>query len=423
MGFATLETMGYGFSALLQSRSIADLDQTLLLRGLLSPAGHVAWTGITTAALWQIPSVTRKGRAVLVFVTAFVASVVLHALWDGSSSVIVRALVGIVSSVRCCSSCTGRGITRSAAVPAPVASTASGPQSPAPSGTHRPHPGTVHALSTVQPCSRLTTILQGPSALPAVRPIAVATVARVTGRPEVLAIGETMVLVAPADADSLESAVDFRLDPGGAEANVASHLAALGHHAAWVGAVGDDALGRRLCAQLAARGVDVSYVPVDADGPDRAVREGSRCRGSLLPPWIGRLSDGRDGPGPDPVAAGCSAGAPDRHHARAVGGLPRSRGRDLRPSRHLRHAGQLRRQPPSDAVVARCRPEPAASAGRSGARGVRRSGRSRDAVGGHDSRGGTRAAARTRVRGDQGRCRSGPPRSASTAAGTSRRRP
>lgn len=88
-----------------------------------------------------------------------------------------------------------------------------------------------------------------------------------TGPPEVLAIGETMVLVAPADAESLESAVDFRLDPGGAEANVASHLVALGHPAAWVGAVGDDALGRRLCTQLAARGVDVSYVPVDPGAP------------------------------------------------------------------------------------------------------------------------------------------------------------
>lgn len=91
--------------------------------------------------------------------------------------------------------------------------------------------------------------------------------ARVTDRPEVLAIGETMVLVAPADAEPLESAIDFRLDPGGAEANVASHLAALGHHAAWIGAVGDDALGRRLCAELATRGVDVSYVPVDVAAP------------------------------------------------------------------------------------------------------------------------------------------------------------
>lgn len=39
MGFATLETMGYGFSALLKTQSLADLDQTLLLRGLLSSAG------------------------------------------------------------------------------------------------------------------------------------------------------------------------------------------------------------------------------------------------------------------------------------------------------------------------------------------------------------------------------------------------
>ncbi|HEU5486076.1 MAG TPA: PrsW family intramembrane metalloprotease [Microlunatus sp.] len=97
MGFATLETMGYGFSALLETRSIADLDQTLLLRGLLSPAGHVAWTGITTAALWRIPTARRRGWAVLVSVGAFVASVALHALWDGSDSAVVRAVVGLVS--------------------------------------------------------------------------------------------------------------------------------------------------------------------------------------------------------------------------------------------------------------------------------------------------------------------------------------
>ena len=67
-----------------------------------------------------------------------------------------------------------------------------------------------------------------------------------TQPPEVLAVGETMVLVAPALAEPLETATDFHLDPGGAEANVASHLAALGRRAAWAGLVGDDALGRRL---------------------------------------------------------------------------------------------------------------------------------------------------------------------------------
>lgn len=97
MGFATLETMGYGFSALLQSRSIADLDQTLLLRALLSPAGHVAWTGVTTAALWRIPSARRRGRAIGLFVAAFAASVALHALWDGSDLWPVRTAVGVIS--------------------------------------------------------------------------------------------------------------------------------------------------------------------------------------------------------------------------------------------------------------------------------------------------------------------------------------
>lgn len=86
-------------------------------------------------------------------------------------------------------------------------------------------------------------------------------------QPEVLAVGETMMLVAPAFAEPLESAADFRLDPGGAEANVASHLAALGRPAAWAGLVGDDALGRRLLRQLAERGVDTRWVRTDPDAP------------------------------------------------------------------------------------------------------------------------------------------------------------
>ncbi|MFF2274736.1 sugar kinase [Agromyces sp. NPDC058126] len=85
--------------------------------------------------------------------------------------------------------------------------------------------------------------------------------------PEIIAIGETMVLVAPALAEPLAEARDFHLDAGGAESNVASHLAALGHAAAWAGRVGDDALGRRLVAQLSARGVDTRYVERDAEAP------------------------------------------------------------------------------------------------------------------------------------------------------------
>jgi 2-dehydro-3-deoxygluconokinase len=85
--------------------------------------------------------------------------------------------------------------------------------------------------------------------------------------PEIIAIGETMALVTPALAEPLERAVDFHLDAGGAESNVASHLAALRRRAAWAGRVGDDALGRRLVAQLASRGVDTRFVERDPDSP------------------------------------------------------------------------------------------------------------------------------------------------------------
>ena len=49
-----------------------------------------------------------------------------------------------------------------------------------------------------------------------------------TTHPEVVTIGETMVLVAPLVAEALETAEPFRVEAGGAESNVAVHLAALG---------------------------------------------------------------------------------------------------------------------------------------------------------------------------------------------------
>jgi protease PrsW len=54
MGFAALETMGYGFTSLLTSQgNVGVLDEVLLVRGLMSPAGHAAWTGLVCAVLWR----------------------------------------------------------------------------------------------------------------------------------------------------------------------------------------------------------------------------------------------------------------------------------------------------------------------------------------------------------------------------------
>jgi len=98
-GFATLETMGYGFQALLSSGGVAAVDGTLLLRGLLSPACHIAWTGMTVAMLWRIRSARHRGRAVLAFVVTYLAAVGLHATWDGSSRLPVHVVVAAVGLV------------------------------------------------------------------------------------------------------------------------------------------------------------------------------------------------------------------------------------------------------------------------------------------------------------------------------------
>jgi protease PrsW len=98
MGFAALETMGYGFVTLLQSQgNLAVLDEVLLVRGLLSPAGHAAWTGLVCAVLWR--ERLRAGRAMLnrKVVGAFAAAVLLHSLWDTFNSLRGVTFVGSLS--------------------------------------------------------------------------------------------------------------------------------------------------------------------------------------------------------------------------------------------------------------------------------------------------------------------------------------
>lgn len=85
--------------------------------------------------------------------------------------------------------------------------------------------------------------------------------------PRLITIGETMALVAPTAAEPLLTAQDFRLGIGGAESNVAVHVAALGHPTAWVSALGDDVLGERVRAAIDGFGVDTRWVATDATAP------------------------------------------------------------------------------------------------------------------------------------------------------------
>ncbi len=99
-GFAALETMGYGFVTLLESKgSITETVDVLLLRGIMSPAGHMAWTGIAATALYAAAESGWTGRKIGGFVGAFVLAVALHTAWDSQASLIGTAVVAIISLV------------------------------------------------------------------------------------------------------------------------------------------------------------------------------------------------------------------------------------------------------------------------------------------------------------------------------------
>lgn len=85
--------------------------------------------------------------------------------------------------------------------------------------------------------------------------------------PRLITLGETMAMVTPVQAESLLTARDFRLHAGGAESNVASHMARMGVTSAWVSALGDDVLGRRVCQAIADRDVDTRWVSFDPTAP------------------------------------------------------------------------------------------------------------------------------------------------------------
>lgn len=97
-GFAALETMGYAFVTLISSKgNVAAVQDILLLRGLLSPAAHMAWTGLTATALWYAANRGWKGAAVGRFIAVFVLAVALHATWDSAGTIPVYIVLAAIS--------------------------------------------------------------------------------------------------------------------------------------------------------------------------------------------------------------------------------------------------------------------------------------------------------------------------------------
>lgn len=85
--------------------------------------------------------------------------------------------------------------------------------------------------------------------------------------PEVISIGETMTLFAPAASGPLRYVHQFSKHIAGAESNTCIGLVRLGHSAGWVSRLGDDEFGRYILSVVRGEGVDTSRVLWDAEAP------------------------------------------------------------------------------------------------------------------------------------------------------------
>ncbi|GGU62283.1 sugar kinase [Lentzea flava] len=83
----------------------------------------------------------------------------------------------------------------------------------------------------------------------------------------VVCLGETMVMMVPAEPGPVHLVRTWHRAIGGAESNVACHLARLGVSSSWVSAVGDDSFGLAVRDTVGSYGVDVSRVRVDPARP------------------------------------------------------------------------------------------------------------------------------------------------------------
>ncbi len=99
MGFAALETMGYGLTVMVRSSGdVGALEEVLMIRGLFSPAGHAAWTGLICAVIWRQRLEGRGLFSVSVLGTVALA-VILHSLWNATNVMDRAGVPSIVVAV------------------------------------------------------------------------------------------------------------------------------------------------------------------------------------------------------------------------------------------------------------------------------------------------------------------------------------
>ncbi|MBB5173836.1 sugar kinase [Texcoconibacillus texcoconensis] len=85
--------------------------------------------------------------------------------------------------------------------------------------------------------------------------------------PDVITVGETMVILNPDQSIPLEYAHSFSKQVGGAESNLAVGLSRLGHSVGWISRLGHDPFGRYIQQVIRGEGVDVSNTSFDDEAP------------------------------------------------------------------------------------------------------------------------------------------------------------
>jgi RsiW-degrading membrane proteinase PrsW (M82 family) len=120
-GFACFETCGYGFDAILQAMTpivaagqvangfptaqaltaaVESMMANLVLRGVESPLGHVAWTAIAAGAFWRVKQDKPTSPAMLLdtrFLKAFAIPVLMHTVWD--LSILIPSLPTVFGAI------------------------------------------------------------------------------------------------------------------------------------------------------------------------------------------------------------------------------------------------------------------------------------------------------------------------------------
>lgn len=99
-GFAGFESAGYAFNAgMAGSGSAEAVFQSILLRGILSPGGHVIWTAMVGSAIWRVKG-SRPFEVGMLFhpevIRRWVIASVLHGIWDADVYIHTYAKLAIL---------------------------------------------------------------------------------------------------------------------------------------------------------------------------------------------------------------------------------------------------------------------------------------------------------------------------------------